>query len=168
MPARLSALIAELESGLKALPAYAAPNIPITFGLGAKEVRTNGGPPRIIWVPTSAAHSAPGKDKANPRRCFTREVGVVAHCWGESLDATEQLVHDLIYRLHKSAWGSIQLGGEEWPDDAHVELGLVALVRFVAHVPVETKTYQTVVLTTVQKDTTGSTPGDGNIDWGEP
>ena len=162
----LTSLFAELEQGLTAT--FEAAGQKITFGIGAKEIARHDAPPRIIWVPADAQHSATEKSRTNPRQVLTRDVGIVAHCWGEDLDATEALVHALLYQRHKSTWGSITMRGEEWPEDAHVESGLVALVRFSVKVPVEAKALQRARISTIAKDTTGAAPGDRELQWGEP
>lgn len=172
MPA-VSTLLAELETKLKEL--YPS----IRFGLGEKDLaRQDLAPPRIIWIPTTAKHTSAEKQKTNPRRLLTRAPSIVAHCWAADTsqdatpmthyDACEALVHNLIVALHKSAWGSIEMGGEEWGQSDHANHGHVALVTFIPKVPVVEQAYVTVQATQLQPQTVGSVAGDSNVDWGEP
>jgi hypothetical protein len=170
--ARITALLSELESILTLV--YPT----ISFGLGEKDLaRQDLAPPRIVWVPTSAKHAAPEKQKTNPRRLLTRTPTIVAHCWAidgvaqtpqAHYDACEDLVHNLLVALHKSVHGSIEMGGEEWLQPTQIDLGHVALVTFIPRVPVVDQTYLTVQLKNLQPDIVGSAAGDGNIDWSEP
>jgi hypothetical protein len=169
--ANVSALLAELEAVMREV--YPT----ITFGLGEKDLaRNDSGPPRVVWIPTQVTHGPPRKEKSTERRILTRDVTVVAHCWAADTtspsplthyDACEKLVQDLLVKLHKSAWGSIRMGGEEWAQSSHADQGHAALLTFVASVPVEARTYQTVQITALQPDIAGSIAGDSQVDWAE-
>lgn len=163
--ARIRPLLLELEEKLRAIYDADAPGI--SFGLGARDVEVHGSPPRIVWIPTTASHGAAEKQSTNPRRLLTRNVRVVAHCWGEDFDGTEQLVHDLLRAIHKSGWGSIALLGEEWVQPTNSDRGFVALVSFAPAVPVVDVTYRKVQPTKLEKETSGAAPGDGVIEWGD-
>jgi hypothetical protein len=172
MAARVTALLSELETALKVI--YPT----IGFGLGQKALaHQDTAPPRIVWIPTVAKHSAPEKNKTNPRRLITRAPTIVAHCWAfdpaqsdpkKHYDACEDLVSNLLVALHKSTWGSIEMGGEEWLQPDEISHGHAALVTFSVRSPVEDKTYQTVQLTQLQPNIVGSVAGDSNVDWSEP
>ena len=170
--AQITELLTELEAGLRAT--YPT----ISFGLGEKDLdRQDMAPPRIVWIPTMAKHTAAEKQKTNPRRLLTRAPSIVAHCWAVDtvtqtpkahVDACEALVHNLIVQLHKSVHGSIEMGGEEWGQPKHTDLGHYALVTFTPRVPVVDQEYTTVQATQLQPDITGSLAGDQNVDWSEP
>lgn len=173
MAARVTALLDELEEKLRII--YPT----IAFGLGQKDLaRQDSGPPRIVWVPTVTRHLPAEKRNTNPRQLLTRAATVVAHCWAYDLsspsdpkrhfDACEDLVANLLVTLHKSTWGSIEMGGEEWLQPEQVSHGHAALVTFSVKSPVEAMTYQTVQLTKLEPNTVGSVAGDTNVDWSEP
>lgn len=173
MAARITALLEELEDALRLI--YPA----ITFGLGQKDLSRNDlAPPRVVWVPTVARHLPAEKRVTNPRSLLTRSPTIVAHCWAfdasqqaspkKHFDACEDLVSNLLVRLHDSSWGSIEMGGEEWlqPDD--ISYGHAALVTFSVKSPVNATVYQTVQLTKLEPNIVGSVAGDTNVDWSEP
>lgn len=166
---RISALLDELEELLR--PLYPAG---VAFGRTAKDVDANDSPPRIIWTFPSVTHGAAekiriaGEKRPTTRALLTRTVTVSAHCWGESLDATEQLVHDLLASAHKAAWGSIAFLGEEWADEEHGDFGTLAIVRLGVSIPVTRKPLQRVTPTALELDITGAVPGDGVIEGNEP
>lgn len=171
---QLSALLDELEARLVAIYGDGK----IAFGLGKKELESNASaPPRITWVPLSAKHGAAVKTKANPRSLLTREITIVAHCWAvdhadsspkKQLDACESLVNNLCVVLHKAAWGSVVMGGEEWLQSDNADLGHVAYVTFTIQQPVADRVYQTVQPTILQPEVSGVAPGDNDVAWGEP
>ncbi len=172
MAARVTALLAELETKLKLI--YPT----IAFGLGQKDLaHQDSAPPRIVWIPTTAKHTAPEKRQTNPRELLTRVPTIVAHCWAfdannadpkKHFDACEDLVSNLLVSLHKSGWGSIEMGGEEWIQPDEVSFGHACLVTFSVKTPVQAKTYLTVQPTNLQPNTVGSVAGDSNVDWDEP
>lgn len=161
---RITALFSELETKLKALPAY---KDTITFRLGADERAQEDAPPRIAWVLTQATFSGAEKRARSTRRLITRRLQVAAVCWGKDLDELEQLLHDLIWTLHKTTWGSLELVGETWPEQQATHHGLVAVLTFAVQIPVEEPALPTTKITTIENDTTGSAQGDGLLDWGE-
>lgn len=171
------ALLLEIENGLR--QTYEAQGRKISFGLGAKHLDNQElAPPRIVWIPTTTKHSAASKERTNPKAILTREVSIVAHCWAvdasanrtpeSNFDACEVLVKNLLVQLHKSAWGSIEMSGEEWVAPHHGDHGHAVLVTFVAKSPVQRTTYQTVQLVDVVAETANVAAGDSNVDWGEP
>lgn len=155
MSGRLSALFDELEGRLS--PKYGGR---LTCGRGAKALDLNDAPPRVVWLYPRATHAAAQKVRdANNKRpllgsVLTREVQIVAHCWAADLDATEQLVHDVIASTHALAWGSVSFGGEEWPPETNAELGVVALVTMSVQIPVMRAPLQAVTPTTLALDST--------------
>lgn len=161
---RITALFAELETKLKALPAYADT---LTFRIGANERAQQDAPPRVTWVLTQGTLAFPEKKTRATKRLYTRRLQVAAVCWGKDLDEVEQLLHDLVWTLHASTWGSLQLVGETWPEQHDMHHGVVAVLTFEVHIPVEEPALQTTKITTIENDTTGSAQGDGRIDWGE-
>jgi hypothetical protein len=156
-------LFDEIEGRLR--PLYT--DAPLTFRRGTKTRAQNDAPPRIVWTMPQGTFEAADKGLRRNRRLITRVLNISAVCWGKDLDATEQLVHDLLVALHRTAWGSIAMVGEQWPDDADDEIGLVAVVTFAVKIPVEEPALRTVNVTGVDPDTTGTVQGDGNLDWGE-
>jgi hypothetical protein len=169
----ISTLLTELEAALRAI--YPT----IAFGLGEKDLsRQDLAPPRIVWIPTTVKHGPAEKQRTNPRRLLTREVSIVAHCWAVDTssaptpllhyDACEAVVHNLLGAIHKAGWGTgIRLGGEEWMQSQHIDLGHAALVTFMPEVPVLAQVYATAQPTGLQPDAVGAVPGDQKIDWGE-
>lgn len=155
MSGRLSALFDELEGRLGAK--YASK---LTFGRGAKALDHNDAPPRVVWLYPRATHAAAQKVRDDrhtrplERSLLTREVQIIAHCWGADLDETEQLVHDVIVATHKLAWGSVAFGGEEWPPNANAELGEVAFVTMSVQIPVMRAPLQPVTPTALALDST--------------
>lgn len=169
MSGRLSALFDELEKRLGA--AYGGR---LTFGRGAKALDQNDAPPRVVWLYPQAGHAPAQKvrDENNrrplERAILTRQVQVIAHCWGADLDATEQLVHDVIAATHGLAWGSVGFGGEQWQPSSNAELGEVALLTMSVDIPVMRRPLQAVTPTALALDITGAVPGDGVIEGNEP
>lgn len=159
MAARISALIAELQTKLLAI--YPT----ITFNLNKQN--ENGAPPRIVWTPTTVQHQSGEHQTTKPRRILTRKPTIVARCWGADYDATEDIVHNLIVAIYTAAWGSIDFQGEQWLGSDDSNEGYVALVSFAPSVPVEGKVYRSVVPTTLAVDPTGAVSGDGELQGGE-
>jgi hypothetical protein len=162
MAGKITDLVAELQTALAALHAG------VVFGFGAKDLDVHASPPRIVWVPTSVQHQAPEKRTTNPVAILTRRVQMVAHVWGADYDDTEAMVHNLLVRLRATAWGSIEMLGEEWIQPDNIDHGHAALVTFALSLPVHKRTYQTVQATTLEPNTTGATAADGTVEWDEP
>lgn len=165
MAGRLRLLLDEIEGRLTT--AYAVSPAPLTFGFGTKDINEHDSAPRVVWVPVAASHTAAEKQTTNGKSVLTRNPTVVAHCWGASFDELEELVHQVILAVHGSARADASHLGEEWPPEMVTHHGCVALVKFSVKVPVLKAPLQVVQPRALEKDTTGSAPGDGNIDWGE-
>ncbi len=162
MGARLNALYDALEETLGAR--YDGK---ITFQRGASDANQNDAPPRVVWVPTQGVFTPPEKASRKNRQVFVRNPVIQARCWGKDADEAEQLVHDLAWELYRTAWGAIELLGEEWPPDAATHNGVLVIVTFIPHIPVEEPEKRTVKATSFEKDASGSAVDDGYIDWGE-
>lgn len=161
---RISALFDELEGKLAALPAY---KNQIVFRRGADERAQEDAPPRVTWVLGDGSFLPAEKRTRTTRRLITRRLQIAASCWGADLDAAEQLLHDLLWKLHESAWGSIEMVGETWPETQSMQMGVVGVLLFAVQIPVEEPARGTVIPTTEANDTTGSAQGDGYLDSGE-
>lgn len=164
MPARMSTFLAELAT--KLAPLF-DPSRKLTVGFGSSNIAHHDAPPRIVWVPIDGRFASAEKSQKNPKAYLTRVPMIAAHCWGETYDATEELVHRLLGVIHLASHGSYELGGESWPLDDDGHHGTLAIVTFGIKVPVVGPTLGTVKPTTYQRDTTGSAQGDGYLDWGE-
>jgi hypothetical protein len=163
--ARITALLAELEATLTT--AYGAVGSPIAFGFGAKDIDEHNGVPRVVWIHTTSAHDASEKQASGSRSVLTRRPAIVAHCWCQTYDELEELVHQVILAGHAAAWGSVMFDGEEWPAELLTHHGVVALVKFNVRVPVLKSPPQTVQARTLVAEATGAASGDGSIEWSE-
>lgn len=162
---KLSPLFEEIEKLLLVRYRDAAPTL--TFGRGAKDIHASDSFPRVVWVPRQGAFSPIEKTTRKTRRITTRTLTILAHCWGADVDAASELVSEVVLALHRTAWGSLILDGEDWPEDAVTQAGVVATVGFSIRIPVEEPARDTVIPTATAWDTSDTIAGDGLLDAGE-
>lgn len=121
----------------------------IVTATGADQLRTEGAPPRVIWVPTqedfgpSEQIGDSGTFGTNGTAglqdvLYTRMVQVEAHIWGASVAATESLVTTVTQSLWNYAWGSMNLLSGQWMnlDGEALHMGTLYVLTFSLNIPV--------------------------------
>jgi len=168
MTSKLEDLCAELEAHMNTRGVVSG----TAFGFGAKELDRASKPPRVVWRLVRGECEGTPRPGQNPRPLFNRRLELEAHLWGTDYEQTEQLLEDVSRAMHGAAAGSYAPLREEWPaedDDgrAHQFKGNYCVFTLEVLVPVTTTTQTTARVTTVQPDTSSSSPTDGNLDVGE-
>lgn len=138
-------------------------------GLGQRDLDEHSVYPRMVWVPTRDAYTAPTRDRAQQRSLRTCDTVCEVHLWGEEIADVEGMRERLFTVLQAIAPGAWDSTAGEWTQPGTTTAGekLVMLVslKFSQH---ELPAPTTVTITAVAPDTTGSAPSDGNLDVGEP
>lgn len=137
---RLGAIVDEFELVL-ADPA-------VRVDLGRKELHRNNAPPRVIFIPIGGPIEMTkeiGRQDLTvgtaSRQLNQRNLSCELHCWGESIEQAEQIMHNAIATMHAAVLGSYLPSGERWLSDEElkagdVNLGAVVVLDVVIQIPV--------------------------------
>lgn len=145
------------------------------FLFGRKELKEQGSPPRVVWVPTHDSYAARNSQAGNPPAVATCHAGVEAHIWGPDMETTEGMRNAVVYVLLKKLLGSLLNGtsgfsGRWLTQEEDVagltRLGEVYVLHFAVAVPVLAPGYPLAKVRQLNTETTG-TAGDGVLECGE-
>lgn len=137
----------------------------LTVFTGEKELRTNGVPPQLVWIPQDSGFAPPEKKAMNPRSLWTETITVMVYLWAIDFDALDALKVDLIRVIHRACCGSynLQTAARAQPDWLTSGESMTLTVVFMC--PVTERGLATVVPTQFQP-ALGVT-GDGILDSGD-
>ena len=107
-------------------------------------------PPRVVWQPLTAKHTAPrriGGGAGNDGALWTREVVLLVQVWGEDLASAETLLEGFVNACHRLlTQHSYQLIGEQWTVGARTSKGAVCDLTMTLMLPIpRTKTATTLL-----------------------
>jgi hypothetical protein len=144
----LSNVLALIQADLSATLSTYAPLAGVTFKTGARELRANDAPPRIVWIrlpgqygPSQQGH---GRDPRTTARILRTHVArVEAHVWAvpnasnnNDDSDTELLAHTLVASAYRVARGAFEVLTDEWPQPEWLTDGYLCVVTFEFRIPV--------------------------------
>lgn len=171
-------MIADTIEALSAMLAGIAGSTILT---GQRELAEHGVPPRFVWVVLGAAGETGGDRNKTIGGKTTKELAIDAwrvacHCWGDDLRAAEKLRAAAITAIRKGLRGRrYQLRDTEspevgWSTHGHLLVFVVEIHEPLLEVALPTldaATYPTVKIESVAFNSSGATPGDGELTAGE-
>src|SRR6266850_378085 len=146
----LKAILDDIHTQLALIDPALATAQPTSL-IGGTYLNENVAPPRVVWVPISAA---PGRFE--PRGLTPRAFGmarylhVACHMWGKDDDAAETLLLEVHNAARRSMASGARWISEDWPQrdgDVIAQYGTEVVVVFEFHIPI-TELGQTTVQVT--------------------
>lgn len=146
--------------------------------VSTRALAEHGAPPRVVWVPARDDFQGPQKRTSGgaslQHSLGTRVAGVTCVCWCESIAATEDLVECLVRALLRRGGGGpagVSVVAGQWVSEtgaATLGEGYALSITFPVDVRAQRATPPANADVSPAFDTQNSTPGDGNVDVGEP
>lgn len=115
--------------------------------VGPDDVGRYDRPQRISWDPVSASPSAPQRlgTAAEAGPLYTRDVSFELELWGESLEATEEMLASLVNAMHKVlSQHGYRPGSERWNTGAQSTKGVVCVLTVTLRIPLQREQKKTV------------------------
>src|SRR6185369_6495293 len=103
----MTASVSQILTEVQGLVTLAVPGTAYFFG--ARNLRSNGVPPQVVWVPVKSGFGPPEKSVRTARQLWTKFTRIEAHLWAASFDAVDALETAVIQAVHKAAAGSYAL-----------------------------------------------------------
>lgn len=172
----LSELAAAVMPGVVADFASLYPAAPaVSWDVSTRALAEHAAPPRVVWVPTRddfrGAQKRTTGGASLQHSLGTRVAGARAVCWGETIDATEDLAEALVRHLLRAGGSGAEgvsvesglwvdaTGATTLGEDYALSITFPVDVRAQAAAPPARPTVTPVL------DTAGAgTPGDGSVD----
>lgn len=133
----------------------------------AEHAATGFARPRYVWVPTEDRFGPPERTGGNPRQLLTRLAGLELHLWADTLADAEDRISAVIVAWLEVANTSAMIDRVNWHTDSAIGRGVPVTLAMRVKLPITRAARPTVQPQTVEPDTSDSSAGDGNLDWGE-